>query len=240
MTEAYPVKSYANDVGPGDRVAVEGMALTAADVITGLTVGLGGSYADAGEGRLRYIPSGREPTLYLFSRNGFPYCAKPFGAKDPVGEYVPAICTVDAIERLKGAPVPKRQIDARAELLPLMFAEMELCYYTRSAELGDGPAAAERTKQALLDAWHAGSFDEGCSQLAEQYGEFLARDHFFVGEGKAYRDSDGYQASVCTAVADDVREALVEGGSPTKTALETLRRVAGHPAPGRRVQGAHL
>ena len=80
VTEAYPVKAYRDEVRPGEKVAVEGMALTAADVITGLTIGLGGSYVDAGEGRLRYVPSGREPTLYLFSRHGFPYCAKPFGA----------------------------------------------------------------------------------------------------------------------------------------------------------------
>jgi hypothetical protein len=223
VTEAYPIKAYLDQVRPGERVAVEGMALTAADVITGLTIGLGGSYVDAGEGRLRYVPSGREPTLYLFSRNGFPYCAKPFGAKDPVGDYVPAICTVDAIKCLKGVPGPKRQMDARAELLPLIFAEMELCYYTRSAELTGGPAAGERTKRALLDAWAAGTFAQERARLAKNYGEFIARDHLFPGEGCTYRDSEDYEARVRSAVGDDVREALVEGGSPVKAALETLR-----------------
>lgn len=223
VTEAYPVKAYQDAVRPGEKVAVEGMALTAVDVITGLTVGLGGSFVGAGEGRLRYVPSGREPTLYVFSRNGLPYCAKPFGAKDPVGDYVPAICTVGAVERLKGSPGPKRQIDARAELLPLMFAEMDLCYYTRSAELRDGAAAARQVQQALVDAWHSGAFGEGKARLVARYGHFDARGQFFAGEGKDYRDSEQYQASVCTTVADDVREALVEGGSPTKAALETLR-----------------
>lgn len=223
VTEAYPVKAYLDQVRPGEKIAVEGMALTAADVITGLTIGLGGSYVDAGEGRLRYVPSGREPTLYLFSRNGFPYCAKPVGAKDPVGDYVPAICTLDAIERLKGVPGPRRQMDARAELLPLVFAEMELCYYTRAAELKGGQAAGEHAKRALLEAWSAGTFAHERARLAETYGEFIARDHVFAGEGDTYRDSEDYEARVRDAVAADVREALVEGGSPVKTALETLR-----------------
>ena len=199
VTEAYPVKAYRDQVRPGEKVAVEGMALTAADVITGLTIGLGGSYVDLGEGQLRYVPSGREPTLYLFSRNGFPYCAKPFGAKDPVGDYVPAICTVDAIKALKGVPGPKRQMDARAELLPLIFAEME------------------------LEAWSAGTFVQERARLAEDYGEFIARDHLFLGEGWTYRDSEDYEARVRADVAADVREALVEEGSPVKMALETLR-----------------
>jgi uncharacterized NAD(P)/FAD-binding protein YdhS len=223
VTEAYPVKAYRDQVRPGEKVAVEGMALTAADVITGLTIGLGGSYVDLGEGRLRYVPSGREPTVYLFSRNGFPYCAKPFGAKDPVGDYVPAICTVDAIKRLKGEPGPKRRMDARAELLPLIFAEMELCYYTRWAELTGGQAAREHTKRALLEAWSAGTFAQERARLAENYGEFIAREHLFLGEGWTYRDSEDYEARVRAAVAADVREALVEQGSPVKMALETLR-----------------
>ncbi len=223
VTEAYPVKAYLDQVRPGEKVAVEGMALTAADVITGLTIGLGGSYVYAGEGRLRYVPSGREPTLYLFSRNGFPYLAKPVGAKDPVGDYVPAICTIAAIERLKGVPGPKRQMDARAELLPLVFAEMELCYYTRSAELTSGQAVGEHTKRALLEAWSAGTFAQERARLAERYGQFIASDHLFAGEGWNYRDSEDYEARVRAAVASDVREALVEGGSPLKSALETLR-----------------
>jgi hypothetical protein len=45
----------------------------------------------------------------------------------------------------------------------------------------------------------------------------------FLGEGWTYRDSEDYEARVRAAVAADVREALVEQGSPVKMALETLR-----------------
>jgi len=223
VTEPYPIEPYRDDVRPGEKVAIEGIGLVAVDVITALTTGLGGQFVDEGGGRLRYVPSGREPELYLFSRSGYPYCAKPFGATDPMGDYKPAICTVEAVARLKGAPGPKRQLDARSELLPLVFAEMELCYYTRAAAEKDGPGVARRVKAGLLRAWSAGNFDEARAQLAKHYGEFVAREHFFVADGHTYRDSDDYQARVCATVAADMQEALVEGGTPVKAGLETLR-----------------
>jgi hypothetical protein len=114
-------------------------------------------------------------------------------------------------------------MDARAELLPLTLAEMELCYYTRAAQLTGGQAEGEQIRRALLEAWSAGTFAQERARLAESYGEFIARDHVFPGEGWTYRDSADYEARVRAVVAADVREALVEGGSPVKAALETLR-----------------
>jgi hypothetical protein len=34
--------------------------------------------------------------MYLFSRSGQPFAAKPLGASDPTGDYVPVICTHQA------------------------------------------------------------------------------------------------------------------------------------------------
>jgi len=42
-----------------------------------LTEGRGGRYAEDGTGRLRYLPSGREPVLYAGSRRGVPFPPKP-------------------------------------------------------------------------------------------------------------------------------------------------------------------
>ncbi len=131
VTRPYPVEAYLGSTGPDDKVAIEGMGLVAMDVLTALTIGLGGRYTEGEAGNLCYHPSGREPSLYLFSRSGYPYCAKSFGASDPMGEYKPAICTVDAVASLKKGDrgQGKRQMDARRDLLPLVFAEMELHYY---------------------------------------------------------------------------------------------------------------
>ena len=139
-TSPYPVKAYLDNTGPHEKIAVEGMGLVALDVITALTVGLGGHYTDAPYGRLVYHRSGREPSIYLFSRSGYPYCAKSFATADPVGDYEPAICTMDAVAALKRHDDgSKRYIDARHELLPLVFAEMELCYYVTAARQADEP-----------------------------------------------------------------------------------------------------
>jgi homoserine O-succinyltransferase len=226
VTSPYPIGAYLGTTGPSEKVAIEGMGLVAMDVITALTIGLGGRYTDGEAGTLCYHPSGREPSLYLFSRSGYPYCAKSFGASDPMGEYKPAICTVDAVASLKKGDFGggKRQMDARRELLPLVFAEMELHYYTCVARLNDGPLAAREVGERLVGAWSAGTFAHERAQVALRYGTFVASEYFFVGQGRHYRDAEDYESAVYTTVAADAREAMVAGGaSPVKTALETLR-----------------
>ena len=96
----YPVDNFRELIGPDDTVAIAGLGLVALDVVAALTVGLGGTFHEC-DGRLRYQGSGKEPKLFLFSRSGQPYFAKPTGASDPTGEYVPVICTPDAAARLR-------------------------------------------------------------------------------------------------------------------------------------------
>jgi len=226
VTSPYPIDGYLRGTGPGEKVAIEGMGLVALDVLTALTIGLGGRYVSGEAGTLRYIPSGREPSLYLFSRSGYPYCAKSFGASDPMGDYRPAICTVEAVALLQGrhGGERKRQIDARRELLPLVFAEMELHYYASAARMVDGPQVERDVRSRLVAAWAVGAFSYQRSLLAVRYGTFVASEHFFVGQGRHYRDSEDYESAVYATVSADAREALVAGGaSPVKTALETLR-----------------
>lgn len=225
ILKPYPAEAYQACVGPDEAVGVEGMGLVAFDVLTALTTGLGGRFSDAGGGRLRYHPSGREPQVFMFSRSGYPYCAKSPGASDPMGEYRPAICTSEAIAALQGGRgVSRRQLDARTELLPLVFAEMELRYYTCAAFVRGGRLAAEEVRAHLVDAWRNGCFSGQAEELAGIYGKFSAAEHFFVGAGRHYRDCVGYQSQVYETVAHDLDEALVPaGGSPVKMALETLR-----------------
>lgn len=224
----YPM-DYLWRVGPGDKVAVEGMGLVAMDVLTAMTLGLGGSYSDAGGGRLRYHPSGREPRVFMYSRSGYPYCAKAFGAADPVGDYRPAICTPEAIEALRRVPRPGaapgtgHRLDARRELLPLVFAEMELCYYTTAARAALGPREAEAVKAALVEAYRQGRFDRAKADIAGRYGEFSAAGHFFAGDAVGYASPMDYSSTVYRYVAADVDAALQH--TPLKAALETLRAV---------------
>ena len=60
----------------GETVLVRGMGLNFFDVLVELTQGRGGRFADAGAGRLAYVPSGREPRIIAASRRGVPYRGK--------------------------------------------------------------------------------------------------------------------------------------------------------------------
>lgn len=221
----YPIGAYVGSTQPNEKVAIEGMGLVALDVITALTIGLGGRYATEPDGRLRYQPSGREPSLYVFSRSGYPYSAKSFGAADPMGDYHPAICTIEAVAALKrDADGQPRRMDAREELLPLVFAEIELHYYTCAAHRDDGPGAAREVREDLVDAWAAGTFGKARSKYVSKYGNFTAAEYFFVGAGDDYFDGADYESKVYSTVHADMTEALVaSGGSPVKAGLETLR-----------------
>lgn len=225
-TRPYPMEPYLEATGPHEKVAIEGLGLVALDVLTALTIGLGGRYTEAGEGKLVYQASGREPMIYMFSRSGYPYCAKSFGAADPLGDYQPAIYTMEAVARLKrpGTDGRPAQIDARRQLLPLVFAEMELRYYTCAAHNEEGPEAARAVHHRLVSAWSAGAWAQERVAAAARYGPFDASDHFFVGQGRHYGDDQDYQGQVYAEIEADAREALVPAGaSPVKAALETLR-----------------
>ncbi|HTT92584.1 MAG TPA: FAD/NAD(P)-binding protein [Acidimicrobiales bacterium] len=226
VVSPYPVERYVATASPEKRVAIEGMGLVALDVITALTIGLGGRYTTQPDGRLVYRRSGREPSLYLFSRGGYPYCGKSFAAADPVGDDEPLICTAEAVARLQQPDDagPKRQINAREELLPLVFAEMELCYYANAARRSNGAAQTEQVKARLVDAWARGTFARERELLAQHYGHFVAADHFFLGRDGHYVDEEDYEGQVYRMIATDLREAMVPGGdSPVKAAFETLR-----------------
>ena len=64
-------------------VRIRGAALTAYDVVMTLTEGRGGQWApseDGTPGRLRYVPSGKEPRhMTMFSRHCIPMTPKPMG-----------------------------------------------------------------------------------------------------------------------------------------------------------------
>ncbi|HEU0257195.1 MAG TPA: hypothetical protein VFQ96_05070, partial [Microbacteriaceae bacterium] len=62
-------------IAPAEPVIVRGMGLAATDLVVLLTEGRGGRFTRDPSG-LRYLPSGREPRLFLGSRRGVPYHAK--------------------------------------------------------------------------------------------------------------------------------------------------------------------
>lgn len=76
----------------GSLCAIRGAALTAFDVIADLTLGRGGGFAAAPDGRLNYIPSGAEPAhLQMWSRSGLMMLPKPSGRTPGLAAAVQAL-----------------------------------------------------------------------------------------------------------------------------------------------------
>jgi uncharacterized NAD(P)/FAD-binding protein YdhS len=225
--QAYPIESLDQSVPAGSSLAVAGMGLVGYDVLSALTIGRGGTYEDRGDraDRLRYVPSGREPIITLYSRSGAPYCAKSATGVDPYGQYQPVVCTPEEFAALThpGGSRMRRHVDFRAELLPLIFAEMQARYYIQSALLDGGDSESTEVRKVLRQGWLDGHYEKIVDALELRYGRFDPAAHLFAGADQQYTSSADYQAHVYDMIEDDLTEALRPGGSPVKAAQEVLR-----------------
>ncbi|HXY45491.1 MAG TPA: FAD/NAD(P)-binding protein [Acidimicrobiales bacterium] len=217
LVRPYPVTAYVDAIPSTSSVGVIGMGLVAIDAITALTVGNGGSFVEVGD-RLRYRASGREPQIYLFSRSGFPYCAKAVEALDETDEYASVICTSEAVAAIRA---DAGRIDLRTTMLPLIFAEMQARYYLHSAALAAGPDAAKEVR-GRLEQSSVGDFESAVAPYAARYGSFDASRNFFAPEDSFVSATD-YEDRVYAMIEADLNEALKGPASAVKAAYEVLR-----------------
>jgi len=220
----YPVEYFDIPLPPGAPIAIAGMGLVGFDLLTALTIGRGGTYEDVGD-RKRYIPSGREPDIYLYSRSGVPYCAKSAHGMDPYGDYQPVVCTPEAFAQLTnpaGSSL-RRRVDFRNDLLPLLFAEMHCRYYLHAAHLKGGVEAVAGVRRQLQAGWAERHFERAVDRLEPTYGRFDPASYVFADTGASYESCDEYQSHVYDMLETDLNEALMVGGSPVKAALEVTR-----------------
>lgn len=219
----YPVQYFEQRIRPGDRLAVSGMGLVAFDILAALTTGRGGTFRDRGRG-LRYEPSGLEPVLELYSRSGTPPMAKSATGIDSTGDYVPVVCTPDALAAITHHPDgSRRQADFREDLLPLLSFEMQVRYHMHTAFLRAGEDAAKDVRHRLEVAWTSGRFEEALAALAACHGDFDPTSFFTGTNGRRFLDADEYEGHVYAAMVDDLRQAQAPGGSPEKAAQEVTR-----------------
>jgi uncharacterized NAD(P)/FAD-binding protein YdhS len=225
--QAYPIESLDRSVPAGSSLALAGMGLVGYDVLSALTIGRGGTYEDRGDraDRLRYVPSGREPIITLYSRSGAPYCAKSATGVDPYGQYQPVVCTPEEFAALTnpGGSRARRHVDFRAELLPLIFAEMQARYYIQSALLDGGDDESTEVRKVLRQGWLDGHYEKIVDALELRYGRFDPAAHLFAGTDQQYTSAADYQGQVYDMIEADLTEALRPGGSPVKAAQEVLR-----------------
>jgi uncharacterized NAD(P)/FAD-binding protein YdhS len=223
----YPVEHFDQSAPAGSSVAVAGMGLASFDVLTALTIGRGGTFQDRCDraDRKRYLPSGREPTITLYSRTGVPYCAKSAHGVDPYGQYQPVVCTAEEFVALTnpGGAAVRRHVDFRAELLPLIFAEMQARCYIHAALLAGGEVESTDVRAVLRQGWVNGHYEKAVDTLEPRYGRFDPAAHLFAGSDRHYTSAADYEGQVYDMIEADLTEALHPGGSPVKAAQEVLR-----------------
>lgn len=204
LRHVYPLDQLVG-IGSDATVAVQGMGLTAHDVIAELTVGRGGRYQVSGPG-LRYLPDGREPKLLLFSRSCLPAAARGVNQKG-LKRHRARFFTREAVRALRAEAQQVRgsqQLDFDRELLPLLLREMGFAW--RCAQSGPAPDPADyqlgEAERAAIDAL------------------------LFPLRGREFAGADEFAEFFATTIAEDLRQARLGNlASPAKACADVLRDV---------------
>jgi uncharacterized NAD(P)/FAD-binding protein YdhS len=205
----------------GRRVAIEGLGLSAMDQLAALTQGLAGRFVrDASPGGWRYERSGHEPQIYLFSRSGLPFHARPQwqpGQDKPRKRW---FFSAEAIVALR-AQSPDGQLDFRQHVLPLIEDEMRAVFYQAKARL-ETPCQLADVQQQLQQATDAQARREVLTALAQRFDEFDPQPYLVTRRWQG--DPQHYATWYRQWIEMDLllsRQGL--GDSPLKQALEVWR-----------------
>jgi len=209
----YPLEQLVK-IGADARVLIQGMGLSAHDVIAELTVGRGGVFVRDEQG-LHYQRSGREPLLLLSSRNCLPAAARGVNQKGLDGRHQARHFTPEAIAALRARALAERgshQLDFDAELLPLLKREMALAYRQARKQRGAPKLEDEAAVEAMLFPLRETRY----TSLAECRAFFAAwlREDL----AQAARGNLGSPVKAATDVLRDVRaslQAAIEHGGLT-------------------------
>ncbi|MBI0326862.1 FAD/NAD(P)-binding protein [Burkholderia plantarii] len=205
----YPVETL-DAIWPAATVAVQGFGLTAHDVISSLTLGRGGRYVEE-DGRLRYLRSGLEPHIVLFSRNCLPFAARGVNQKGIAGRHHARFFTKDAVEAKRRAALLATgdpRIDFRRDVVPLAIKEMAYAYRTaregREIDVdGFEPTPDElRAIDAILWPLKGQRFDS--FSAFREFFDKLLRDDL----DEAFKGNLSSPVKAATDVLRDTREAL--------------------------------
>ena len=122
IEDVYPLPGSLDTIEPGETVLIEGLGLGAMDTLAALTSGRGGHYKRMADASHAYQPSGREPVIFIQSRDGLPFRTRPNGLIE-FPRHQAVLLTSTRIESLR-ANAQNRQLDFEQDILPLMLLEM--------------------------------------------------------------------------------------------------------------------
>jgi uncharacterized NAD(P)/FAD-binding protein YdhS len=207
---------------PGEPVLVRGFGLAFVDLMVLLTEGRGGRYDGD-----TYLPSGREPVLYVGSRRGVPYHSKIGyrldGAPPPLPRFLGPAETEALLARPGG-------FDFRRDVWPLVEKELGYAHYHRlftahPERTGLGWAAFERRYAAVDDpAERAALVAAAVPDPADRL-DLAALDRPLAG--LRYGSHDAFQAGLRRYVEADLRRRHDPAHSPDQAVFLALLSVYG-------------
>jgi hypothetical protein len=216
-------------IRPGEAVGLLGLGLGFYDVLMALTEGRGGRFEGEGE-QCRYVASGREPVLLAGSRSGLPIPARGQNQKKVGARYAAVFFTqtaIQSIRRMRKATHGTRRLDFKADLLPLIEAEIALVYYKTLI----GSRHGEASKQAFAESYIAAVRDRQVEAALAEWGladepapdlEKLSRPF----AGLSFADPGAFTATLLQTIQTDIVEAQLGNlGSPLKAALDVIRDI---------------
>lgn len=219
-------------VPDGEPILVRGMGLNFFDVMVQLTEGRGGQFVpaeDGLQGKLKYLPSGREPKIVAASRRGTPYRAK--AGLD--GYYPKSVrlryLTESAVERFAAAGI---QPGFDHDLWPLLHRDALWAYYS-TLVLAEPVAVSDATEflAALEDVLrpHAHATGRWENQVAELVSTHVAasRRLDLLGlaaplAGRSFASRKELDAAVVDYLDDDARRSALGEADPVKMAIGAL------------------
>ncbi|MET3233731.1 UNVERIFIED_ORG: putative NAD(P)/FAD-binding protein YdhS [Burkholderia sp. 1263] len=215
----YPLDAV-HPISPEAIVAVRGMGLSSLDVLGELTVGRGGRFVSATDGGLRYMASGNEPRIVLFSRGGLALKTRAVNQRDPGEQFEPQFFTRAAIDELrarKQARTGNTQLDFEADLLLLIEKEMSYAFHcskereSATDPLRYSPAAHElNVVRDMLFPSHEPAYPDHASYV-RAVSERLREDLSRARQGNVDRPSNA-AAHVLHDIRDIIRYAVDFGG----------------------------
>lgn len=200
-----------------EAFGIEGLGLTAMDIVAGLTVGRGGQFHEVSDG-LRYVPGGREPTIYMFSRSGMPYRTRPDIVPHRTSNAA-LIFTLPAVARLR-AENPDG-LDFEQQVLPLIKAEMLAEYFGMIAsQQGD---SAIKTKAEIARAHYMDRLETVSAEMAVRF-QTLPLDEAVHNPRLSTMDAANYPQAMRAFIERDITQSCLGlDASPIKAAIEVWR-----------------
>ncbi|WP_028265955.1 FAD/NAD(P)-binding protein [Arthrobacter sp. MA-N2] len=219
-------------VPDSEPVLVRGMGLNFFDLLGQLTEGRGGRFVAAGDGlpgKLKYLPSGREPKIIAASRRGTPYRAK--AGLD--GYYPKSVrlryLTESALERFAAAGI---QPGFDHDLWPLLHRDALWAYYS-TLVVAEPVAVSHATdfltalEELLRPHAHAtGRWENQVNELVSHH-VAASRRLDLLGlaaplAGRSFASRKALDDAVVDYLDDDARRSSLGESDPVKMAIGAL------------------